>query len=930
MIHFLLVPDASSALRLKRLVAEQGGRTGVIVGAWPELLAQAKNCYILPLVADEWQARLAEGVDNLKDAFWSKSFAAVHAEEQKNIVALIGEHLAMLLEGAGVAGRLEGLERLAVGSRLQRYVMDFARLHEAMGHILPPGLLPVRQMLRVAPERRIRSMRVYHSKEWPHLNWWQEALIGHLNTGAMEPELFELRGLLGSACAVPDGKSGSSLYHMQQRLFSLPPKQALDTSVQWLVVRDYLQEVEVAAGMIQRALRDDPSLQQADIALLLPTEAHYSHAIRSVFAAAGIAVSGLRAEYVGRDLGAEAVHNLLLSFEKPASVIALASLLVSPLMPWGKEEGNRLAQDVVDLRFRLKAFEGGSPEAAEMLAIIRAGAEKPLELAKRLGRFSALLNKDEGLKTHRLRAQGICREIIGKLDGATSIFWPALRGCALPKVVTIASSAFSAREGVAVFYEDNEPWRRVQRLYVLGCFEGHYPSLPAGSTIFTDDDIRELNEALRLSLVSSKECGERQRELFKRQIGMVKGEVTFLLPSRDALGKPLAPSASLTFAAALFSGVKGGEGLMINLESNEERLRARDLALAGAGAPLPPRGLLKEDLWLQRNLLEIGRKDDGTLVPETPTRLDTLLVSPLAWVLDRLKLRQREWAPETLSVMIKGTLVHDVFEHLFAVGHALPEWEEIERDVPVLLDEGIKKKCPFLVRSEWKVELEHLKQDCMKAARQWSVVLQALDAKVVATEVSLQGMLDGVPIHGNADLLLELAGGQLLVVDYKKSSSTGRRKRMEQGYDLQAKLYRIMIQSGGLQEKEVSGSEGEERRVLERRLNHYKSAGEIGTLYYLMNDQYALANTRGWLTNIGGVDEIPSDASRVALVEIVEAFGQLREGRVSLNGEGDKDEMYKIRGLSTFALENPLVQLFMKPGTLFDETFENDGEPTDE
>ena len=45
MIHFLLAPDSPSALKLKRLVAEQGGRTDVIVGSWPELLMQARKSY---------------------------------------------------------------------------------------------------------------------------------------------------------------------------------------------------------------------------------------------------------------------------------------------------------------------------------------------------------------------------------------------------------------------------------------------------------------------------------------------------------------------------------------------------------------------------------------------------------------------------------------------------------------------------------------------------------------------------------------------------------------------------------------------------------------------------------------------------------------------------------------------------------------------
>ncbi|WP_235670367.1 type II toxin-antitoxin system RelE/ParE family toxin [Prosthecochloris vibrioformis] len=60
---------------------------------------------------------------------------------------------------------------------------------------------------------------------------------------------------------------------MQQHLFSLPERRVeLDSSVQWLGVRDYLQEAEVVAGMVQQAMQDDPSLRFADMAMLVKGE----------------------------------------------------------------------------------------------------------------------------------------------------------------------------------------------------------------------------------------------------------------------------------------------------------------------------------------------------------------------------------------------------------------------------------------------------------------------------------------------------------------------------------------------------------------------------------------------------------------------------------------------------------------------------------
>ncbi len=61
MIHFLLTPDAPSAMKLRRSLAESGALSGVIAGTWPELMAQAEGCVVLPPTVTDWEEKLNMG-----------------------------------------------------------------------------------------------------------------------------------------------------------------------------------------------------------------------------------------------------------------------------------------------------------------------------------------------------------------------------------------------------------------------------------------------------------------------------------------------------------------------------------------------------------------------------------------------------------------------------------------------------------------------------------------------------------------------------------------------------------------------------------------------------------------------------------------------------------------------------------------------------
>jgi hypothetical protein len=167
--------------------------------------------------------------------------------------------------------------------------------------------------------------------------------------------------------------------------------------------------------------------------------------------------------------------------------------------------------------------------------------------------------------------------------------------------------------------------------------------------------------------------------------------------------------------------------------------------------------------------------------------------------------------------------------------------------------------------------------------------------------VPLNGTLDGTPIAGIADLLLRLPNGRLLVVDYKKSGSSARIKRMDKGYDSQANLYRIMIETGGA----TDGS-----TELQQTL---RQAQQISVMYYLLNDQTALSDSNNWTqNNIAGWLEMGDAISDNAMALINERITQLCNGQIILNCVDEKTEFEKETGIKPYAFENsPLVELFM-------------------
>ena len=59
-VEFFLAPDAASTRQIRRHIAETAPGLYRIAGTWPELLAQAEACYLMPPTPLNWSPKLMQ------------------------------------------------------------------------------------------------------------------------------------------------------------------------------------------------------------------------------------------------------------------------------------------------------------------------------------------------------------------------------------------------------------------------------------------------------------------------------------------------------------------------------------------------------------------------------------------------------------------------------------------------------------------------------------------------------------------------------------------------------------------------------------------------------------------------------------------------------------------------------------------------------
>ena len=414
--------------------------------------------------------------------------------------------------------------------------------------------------------------------------------------------------------------------------------------------------------------------------------------------------------------------------------------------------------------------------------------------------------------------------------------------------------------------------------------------------MFLDSEIARIREAAGLHLRGRVEGLAQALSLLDLQLQSASGSVTFLIPWRDLSGSRLQPSAGLSLVARAIGGVEDAADLILDLS----RMPPGDWPVGYHRlTALPDPHDLPEALdFPGRDLLALRRKDDGTTKPQSPSRLETLLVSPLAWLLAEVEADDMSWSAEELDVMAKGSIAHDVFEHVFLKDQPIPDLAALSVAVVEAYDRALTRYAGFLRSASWDLERQGLEREILQAALRWRDHLLALGAKIIGNEIWLSGEAHGINLHGKADAILELPDGALLIVDHKKSGTLARRKRMEAGWDLQAALYRDMI-------ARPIRREGDGMDPLIGR--------EVGIAYHLMNDGGLL--TSGLALAEGSLARDMGDAVNAAAVErLAERLSELGAGRVVLNTTADEGFFKKEAGFTPYALTEgtALVAAFIR------------------
>jgi hypothetical protein len=554
------------------------------------------------------------------------------------------------------------------------------------------------------------------------------------------------------------------------------------------------------------------------------------------------------------------------------------------------EDGQDYAQAVMDGDVLLKNTKIDA-DPRKLMNMLNEGADSITSLKKHLKSLRKLLNSNDRLLDHKQRAIACIDDILFALPEMAETDWDLLLSKTQPEPLHIKEERVFWKEGITVFHEGLEPWRTVNHLLIIGFNEGHFPAECRASAVLTEAEWD--NVALGGWAVQTAESERKQqRALFARQIASVSDSLTILFSRRDADGKTLEPSSSLVFLARRFSTEP--DKLVFELSRREDRRKIPELATAEEGKPVPPRELPIKDLDLKVDLLSVFGPSADKPASLSPSAAETLMVSPFAWLLGRLDCKPREWITDELDPMTAGTLAHRVFEELFSADRPFVDVKSIHKQVPSLLNQFTLQLAPFLRSPDWRVERLKLETEIVRAAIRWRDLLASWGAEIIASEQWLKGHYNGILLRGQSDLLVQLPSGKLLVVDYKKSSSFKRRKRMRSRFDLQAHLYRLMIQSGGLPALA-------------------SALPDIGVVYYLLNDTTALSDSAIISEGtIPGLEVIDTDISSEAMQHLDRRLAEIREGRIQLNSTEDENWWDTHASISIYALDNsPLLRLFM-------------------
>lgn len=801
------------------------------------------------------------------DAPWSNSYAVAPDEVSQHIAVALRQ---LALATPRLSVQAVDLSNLPDG-RARHHLAALKLLWERMDDALPEDLHIARHVLGCSSDDALEPLPIIGGP----------CLFESRAEAALREHLSALFGAVPESASINLGNG--ALGHVQRHLLDTSSPVAPDDTLQVFGQRDPREEIAFAAARAQALIRQGYRAQ--DIGLLVPDDPAYQLAIEPAFNRIGLQLSGMTAPLSLRDHAGEFLTNVLAITRGPAPRMALASICLSPLAQWPADAGRTFANEYIENGWSRTAHAYSGP-GAKIFAELRP-VSSPGQL---IARLCSIANElvDPAQLMPRINA-------LRPLLRGEDIDWSSLARIVAPEALSPDGEGRFV-EGISVFSETALPWRSVRHLIVAGAAGTYWPRPVAANPFFTESEIVMIETATNLGLPSRRQTLARRLELFRRQLGATTDDITLTASARDLEGKQLAPTTGLSLIARAL-GAKDAEALITDAVGQFQSSQALRGAMTSDAhwdeentRPVLPEG---SEIGIPRDPFALRKAADGAPKPQSPSRLETLLVSPLAWLLGEIGAEDRTWAPESLDVLTLGKLVHSTLESLFPEGANGLDETAIRLGFPAAFETAITQSAPWLVGDNWVSERTNLARETLEAALNWGRFLIDNGARVRRVETQLSGAYHHLSINGRADCLLELADDRIMVVDHKRSSSSSRRRRMEAAADLQVELYRRMIPTTP-----------EFAQV---------TSDRIVTAYHCTLDGRVVTGPEG--KGLKGVVAIIGEIGSTADEIVSGHIKTLSKGRLALNLVSDSQTFEKGLGIKPYALDNPLVAAFLLPDT---------------
>lgn len=574
-----------------------------------------------------------------------------------------------------------------------------------------------------------------------------------------------------------------------------------------------------------------------------------------------------------RDLEAESLWLLVQAAQPAPAPMVLASLCISPLMPWSVVEGRKTARSII---------EYGNKNAPDIVKAVI--GSRPTTYRGLLARLAIVFDAAPALGHAKKKLAAICNT---KLDTDFDIdgLLRDLRPQTLPQ-----SNAKRMVEAVNIWCGDEEPKKTARHLIVLGFSGASYPANVGANPFFLDSELRLVEEATGLRILTRSERLQRNLGRFLRHLRTASETVSFLMPQRELDGKKLSSAPAFSLLKRALKNSPGAK-----LETNLETTPLANWpcrAFQSIPQPAQPIALPRDGfVHIGHDALRIRKDEGGAMKRQSPSRLENMLVSPLVWVMNEAGASQVDWSPSKMDVLVQGSLFHAVLELCFPAEEPVPDEDALKTRFEEAFDKAMRREAPFLQDPIWKVEAASHRAEARKIAFHWRERLEILKANILANEQFLEGTALGLRLNGFADSLVELSDKQVMVVDFKASKSDGRRERMEKGWDLQVALYHHMI----------AGAENEATQNLNARKT------DLAMAYHLLRDGVTLSH--GVASSVPELEPVGADISINALEKLTATIAQLGGGTIQLNHASDVDTFKKETGIEPYALKGNSVAL---------------------